>query len=76
MCKCSTESIFLMDDKRTMVVLQILIFHTIRWSGIFSITFTVVSSVFEGDVLLEVYLSSFHSNLQTFKTQFISEFSL
>lgn len=65
-----------MDDKRTMVVLQILIFHTILSSGIFSITFTVVSSVFEGDVLLEVYLSCFHSNLQTFKTQFISEFSL
>lgn len=40
-----------------MVVLQILIFNTILWSGIFSIIFTVASSVvFEGDVSLEVFV--------------------
>lgn len=50
-----------------MIVLQIVFFDTILWSGIFSVIFAVASFVvFERDVLLKVFVL-FFNNLQALK---------
>lgn len=76
MCKCRTESTFFLkiDDKSYGSVTNTN-FYTILWSGIFSIIFTVASSVFEGDVFLEVFVR-FLYQVVDLKSQFVSEFSL